>query len=307
MLKFLKTNPFWYYWKVSLHDGIKIKYPAEGFYSKHRFDSIMKVFWGSMGRSRKNAKLFDEVETYCMFLGNQRSGHSLVASLLDAHPNIAISHELNALKYWAMGFSRNQVYQLILENAEEYGKRGRGESGYNYVVPNQYQGKHKGLIAIGDKDGRRDTSQLRKFPVMMKNVMAKNKSVKIIVIVRNPFDNITTICLREDRKAINIENIRRYFVLANTVMRYIEAVGQSHTLIVPHQDMITEPVDTLQRMCDFLNLPKDEGFLRDASGIIYKSNNRSRTKLEWTKEMIAEVEGRIAKIPFLKQYSWTSD
>jgi hypothetical protein len=34
-----------------------------------------------------------------MFIGYLRSGHSLIASLLDAHPNPIATHELDALKF----------------------------------------------------------------------------------------------------------------------------------------------------------------------------------------------------------------
>jgi hypothetical protein len=34
-----------------------------------------------------------------MFIGYLRSGHSLIASLLDAHPNAIATHELDALKF----------------------------------------------------------------------------------------------------------------------------------------------------------------------------------------------------------------
>ena len=43
--------------------------------------------------------LLDDVKTLCLFIGYQRSGHSLVGSLLDAHPRMAIAHELDALFY----------------------------------------------------------------------------------------------------------------------------------------------------------------------------------------------------------------
>ena len=46
---------------------------------------------------------FEKLQAYCMFIGYPRSGHSLVGSLLDAHPNIIIAHELNALQFVVAG------------------------------------------------------------------------------------------------------------------------------------------------------------------------------------------------------------
>ena len=47
----------------------------------------------------KSADTLSQLERFCLFVGYPRSGHSLVGSLLDAHPDIAISHELHVLRY----------------------------------------------------------------------------------------------------------------------------------------------------------------------------------------------------------------
>ena len=57
---------------------------------------------------------YQDIEKYCMFIGYPRSGHSLVGSLLDAHPYMLIAHELDALRYIQVGFSKKQLYHLII-------------------------------------------------------------------------------------------------------------------------------------------------------------------------------------------------
>ena len=58
--------------------------------------------------------MFSGVSTYCMFIGLPRSGHTLVGVLLNAHKNAVIAHELNALKFIKRGFSKNQLFYLLL-------------------------------------------------------------------------------------------------------------------------------------------------------------------------------------------------
>src|SRR4051812_7341147 len=96
-----------------------------------------KSYIGSLRRR----SAFSGVKTFCMFLGYPRSGHSLVGSLLDAHPNMVIAHELDVLKFVRAGFSCEQIFYLLLENSENYAKAGRKYSGYSYAVPNQWQGR----------------------------------------------------------------------------------------------------------------------------------------------------------------------
>ena len=46
---------------------------------------------------------FETIQLYCMFVGYPRSGHSLVGAMFDAHPDIVIAHELDALRYLKAG------------------------------------------------------------------------------------------------------------------------------------------------------------------------------------------------------------
>ena len=112
----------------------------------------------------KDKKTFQNVDKYCMFIGYPRSGHSLVGSLLDAHPNIIIAHELNALNFVDMGFNQQQIYYLILKNSRKLATQGRESSGYSYEVHHQWQGKFRELKVIGDKKGGDSTSKLRYNP-----------------------------------------------------------------------------------------------------------------------------------------------
>ena len=49
-------------------------------------------------RARRHRDDFAAVRTFLLFVGHPRSGHSLVGSLLDAHPDVVVSHELDALE-----------------------------------------------------------------------------------------------------------------------------------------------------------------------------------------------------------------
>jgi hypothetical protein len=107
----------------------------------------------SLTKATFRRKPFRAVRSYCIFIGYPRSGHSLVGSLLDAHPNIVIAHELDALKYMNAGFSRGQILNLIVDRSRIFTKQGRVWTGYSYRVPGQWQGNHRDLRVIGDKNG----------------------------------------------------------------------------------------------------------------------------------------------------------
>src|SRR5690606_30490598 len=90
----------------------------------------------------------DELATFVLFVGYPRSGHSLVGALLDAHPEIAVSHELDVLRFRAEGFSRDQILLLIAENCRRLGRLGRRWGRYDYAVPGGAQGAWERLKVI---------------------------------------------------------------------------------------------------------------------------------------------------------------
>ena len=86
---------------------------------------LVGLYVTSLLENRSNAEFFRDIETYCMFIGYPRTGHSLIGSLLDAHPRIVIAHELDAVNLFKRGFSRNQVFHLLLENSKKMAAMGR--------------------------------------------------------------------------------------------------------------------------------------------------------------------------------------
>jgi len=77
--------------------------------------------------------MFDNIEKYCMFLGYGKSGHTLIGCLLDAHPNVIIATELDALKEISLGISREALFNKLLSNSKQFVKKGNYMwTGYSY-------------------------------------------------------------------------------------------------------------------------------------------------------------------------------
>jgi hypothetical protein len=95
---------------------------------------------------------FRQIESFCLFVGYPRSGHSLVGALLDAHPDAVLAHELIAHQHVLNGCSRDALYGRIL--ARSFWFHWRGHRGvYSYRVPAGWQGRWRQLRLIGDKRG----------------------------------------------------------------------------------------------------------------------------------------------------------
>jgi len=277
-------------------------------YRSRRLVSFQRFYWYTYLKSQW-VNEFDDVEKFVMFVGYPRSGHSLVGSLLDAHPEMIISHELDALKYVRFGLNKRQIYHLILENSRAYADDSRVQTGYVYDVPGQWQGRYQTLRIIGDKKGGQTSDDIAKNPALFEKLIAciDDVPIKFIHIVRNPFDNIGRITkFNRDRLSdFSIERgLERYFHYCEGAM-YVKAQTPSENFFEARsEDIIDAPQAHLRQMCDFLGLDAPQDYLDACASIIFKKPSSSRHVIEWTPEQIASVYQRMADYPYLDGYTF---
>lgn len=271
---------------------------------------IARSYVVSSVKSRLNASAFGAVRVYCTFIGYPRSGHSIIGSLLDAHPRVVIAHELDALRYLAAGFGRAQLYTLLLDKSRLFRRRGAVSSGYSYLVPTQHQGEFTSIDVIGDKKGAGTIKRLQDDPSLLDRLKETvGDPVKFVHVLRNPYDNIATIHTRKqklDPPPTLDENIDYYFSLAETVADVKRRVPEADLLDVRLEEFISNPKSELARMCAFLGVDAPEDYLADCAAIVYESPNKSRHKVTWTSEQIEEVARRSERLDFLAGYTYES-
>lgn len=268
-----------------------------------------QTFLSSYYKSLFNKKQFKTIENYCIFIGYQRSGSSLIGALLDAHPNAVIAHELNVMQYFEANFNKNQIYYLLQQNSQEYAEKGRNWSGYSYQVLNQWQGKFTEIKVIGDKKAALSAIKISKNPQLLQQIQKTVAvPIKIIHIMRNPYDNITTMFEKSDRKrtdALNFrETIEYYFSLCNDISKIKRLVPNDSVFDIKQESIINNPQKNIQKLCAFLNLEAEEAYLQDCASIIFKSPKKTRETIDWKSEDIELVAQKIANYDFLQGYSF---
>ena len=248
---------------------------------------------------------FNQIECFCMFVGYPRSGHSLVGSLLDAHPDIVISHEMDVLRYLRYGFSKRQVLSLIIHNDKSFTGKGREWSGYDYNISGLWQGHYRQLKVIGDKEGSESTRQLKKNTELLDKVRETfDYPLKLIHIVRHPLDNITTHYIKRNPQQTLPEAIDDYFERVETNNSIRNQIDPIEWFEIAHEEIIEESKASLKKMTDFLGVEPNENYLNAATGKIYNSPHNSRNKIDWPEEMVEQVAERSQAYNFLKQYNF---
>lgn len=248
---------------------------------------------------------YDEIERYCMFFGYPRSGHTLVGSLLDAHPEVVISHELDALRYLRAGFTREQIFSLILHKDKVFTGKGREWTGYDYSIEGLWQGRYRHLRVIGDKKGGGSSRHLLARPDIIEKLRKKMQlPIKLIHIVRNPLDNIATHKRKYSIKPTLQEAIDDYFKRVEANAKLKTEVSKEEWCELTHEQFIENPEKSLTTLIEFLEVEPYEDYIKAAADKVFNSPSKSRTKIEWPDDMIKQVEERSQKYDFLRDYDF---
>lgn len=251
-----------------------------------------------------HGQAFDGVRAYCMFLGYPRSGHTLMASLVDAHPDAIMANELHALRYIEYGFGKRQLFYLLFQNSRDFARAGQTYTGYSYQVANQWQGRYRNLSVIGDKRADRSVVRLMEKPELLEKLRRTVAvPIKFIHLIRNPFDNIASMAQKTSRADLQ-GTIDRYFRLAEGVEALKGKMSEGDLFEVRLEDFIATPKPVLKNLCDFLGLGIEGTYLEDCAAIVFGSPRLVRNDVEWTPEQIQEVLERSQKFSFLGGYGF---
>lgn len=244
------------------------------------------------------------IHTYCMFIGYPRSGHTLVRSLLDAHPNAVIANEEHVLGHVADGTtSRFTLYTRILENTRTQAQRRNEWTGYSYHVPGGRQGTYTTLHVIGDKKGGESARLLHKKPYLTETLKRiVQVPLRTVHCIRNPYNNIASMAVRSNRSIEAVLEEYRERVAFITDWRKKRVYGK-HYLDVYHEALIEQPEKTLSELLAFLTLPESKEYSTHAKRIIFTEPRMHAAEVSWKKSEIQEIEHLIATTPFLSRYA----
>jgi sulfotransferase family protein len=256
-----------------------------------------------LARWRVHRNQFSQIQAFCIFIGYQRSGHSLVGALLDAHPEAVIAHELGALSLFSAGITKRALYSRIVENEHVFSRDGaRPRPGYELSVPGAWQGCFTRLSVIGDKAGGESTRALAADSDLVPRLeRSLGVPVRVIHVVRNPYDNIASILRKPNNRRLH-RITQRHFETLRVNARLRQRLGD-RVIDVRHEKLIAAPEDELTRLCRFLGLKPIPSYLESCARVVFDAPRQSRREVSWPPKLSAKVERRIARYDFLAGYS----
>jgi hypothetical protein len=258
--------------------------------------------------SRADPGLFAGVKTFCFFVGHNKSGTSLLGGLLDAHSRIVLADEADALRYVEARVGREQLFHILLRSSRTEARKGRVTGRrlepYSYFVRGQSQGLSDCALVVGDSTSGTSTRRLGRRPELLDRLRGFGIDVKVIQVIRNPFDPIAAMTVRSGRSVD--EAIARYFAACEALQRIRQQVPVADLFPVRYESVVAEPATALRRACAFVGVDATPAYLEACSAIIRPRPDRSRERIVWSPSQIAAVERGVAEFDFLAGYSYAT-
>lgn len=286
---------------------------------------------GALGAVRQR-RPFAGVDSFVQFVGFPRSGHSLIGSILDAHPEAVVSHELDTMGLLNQRLPERVIYALIAENSATFSRHDRYWNGFSYTVPGGHHGRAEPLRVLGDKKGDWAVRWCEENPELIDDVYRRVRArCRWILVTRHPLDNIATMSLRKNRTydRLRIEAadsadfkarlaasqedgevaaaaldsmIDDYGGLCQTIERMQTASPADDWCHVEYEQFLAHPADQVRRLVRFLDLQPGDDYVASAASIVRESPNKSRNAVTWTGRQLERVEALTRRYPFLQSY-----
>jgi Sulfotransferase family len=273
-----------------------------------RVDTARRYALASSAARREPGR-FAQVRTFCLFVGHNKSGTSLLGGLLDAHRDVVLADEVDALRYVEAGFDRDQIFHLLERGSRSEARKGRVTARrlqpYSYRVPGQWQGSTLVPLVVGDGTSGTSTRRLgarRDLCGRMRSMMP-GVDVRLIQVIRNPFDPISLMMVRGGRSFAN--SIDHYFAACETLARIRRTEGGA-IFPVRYEAFVGDPIAGLTSVCAFLGVDADRAYLDACASIVRPEPDGGREMVRWTRPWIDDVERRLARFAFLEGYSYES-
>ena len=283
---------------------------------------------------RLSKTTINSVEKFVFFVGYGRSGHSIIASMMDAHPNIIIAHEFYLFDKWAKKVpsvrKKSSLFNDLYRNSYDSALQGwrtpqKVQKGYTLELGGAWQGRFDQLKVIGDKTAGDTAMKCHHSPEKFKEMYQGLQDtvgipIRVLHVVRNPYDMISTVVLYNalDKHEVKVEASQEHkfnssVLLRNAVVNVfakadgvVKMINSCHLNIleIHIEDLIEDPKKVIQRICYFLELECSKEYLQKCYDKTFKTLSRSRDLVMWTPGLLARVQREKEKYPFFERYSF---
>jgi hypothetical protein len=243
-----------------------------------------------------------KVKYFLMFMGYPRSGHTLVASMLNAHPSVVCSNQMFIIQ----DVDKKNL-EGLLSTIETGSSAGYWKPEVKIASPPKTD-----LYVVGDKTGHRTVEYLIDNKEQLDNLKKIIPwPIKWVHVVRNPYDCMATWTKKnvDNKKKQGIRTpVEEEFKLAFAKFKALneKITGLKKTedvLTLLHEKVIVNKDHTMQQLCNFLDIEKTGEWRNSVVKTLWKKARITRRQISWTPFMKNSVMNYVVKkYPWMKGY-----
>ena len=164
---------------------------------------------------------------------------------------------------------------------------------YDYEVPGQWQGRFETIRLIGDKKGSHTTRFLAGNPGLLDGLRKRLACpLRFVHVVRNPFDNISTMFRRQKVSYPLETSIQRYLEQSEANAALLERIGAENVHVVRLEELIASPKETLAGLCAFFGLDAPADYLEACAGVVFPAPRQTRAAVDWSPELVRTTQAQ---------------
>jgi hypothetical protein len=253
------------------------------------------------------------------FVCSGQCGHTVLAHIIDSHPNAMVSEESRvstkvAYSKWEPEHALEVVKKSskqVMNTYEKWGEVERPWGSYRnkFGKITEWNGKFEDLKVFGDKHGW-DGILGGNSNLLFKTQRRMNTQMKVIHMVRNPYELISSWYLghMSSSRKIDVTTVDKK---VDDLIYFTEQLHEvcyerlfPDILLVKLEDLIHYTDDTLDSVFSFLGLDLPGDVLEGAKKVLFNNPREYRTQVPWTRITVKKVkEELIDKYPFFGGYT----
>ena len=279
------------------------------------------------------SKVINGVKKMLIFAGHQRSCHSIVGSIIDAHPHVILAPMFNPFVEYSHSLedlpTKEKLFKKFYQAAKRSTKtfRSKDPKGYSLAIEGLFQGTFKdkvdviGSIGANSRPYSHDPKQFRTLFTKMREEIGI--PVDVIRVIRNPYDIIATAALYHEYNVSAVVDFKKqqskgklwnrvkvseqlekfsqwYFKLLRGTEGIIHLVDDHIDVLC--EGLIANPKGTIRKVCDFLQLKCSEDYVTKCAAKVFPSTSTTRKIVEWPSYVLDYIKTSAKDFPYLKEY-----
>lgn len=242
---------------------------------------------------------FDTLKSYMVFMRYKRSGSGLLASLIDAHPNVIFSRRSQIFRNYGE-VDREAFFDHLWNSTKPYRDKTFYANGYYYPI--EGVGKCKEPLIIGHKSSTSAHLPVCSEPERLDGFREYVKlPLKFVHLVRNPYSMVEARWQQKEFRRSNfpvepiIDHLKEVVKAQDQLYQRIE---QDVYYQIHLEMLIKNPKTAMGRLCYFLEIPVLEDHLNRCAELVFdKEDSHTWVKPSWTSTDLNRVDKLIKDYP----------